>query len=192
MRKQPRAGQTVWDGKGCAVRLITCKRKGKFFVCDTWREGVRETLHLFLNGKIVRPAAGGFIGSPLDALSVGLLGWHHNRKKAKRSGPLMRSIRSINRQFQKIHVVTAQARRDDELDRIGNFANGTQFPDWYGVPSGSLSCKACAVVDATVMVHVPVRVIEDPNNPENNGREVSMLMPKSRIDAIKKLTEGTK
>lgn len=209
MRKLPRAGQTIYDNHGCPVHLITCKRVAQEFVCEVWYKRKRETIHL-KDGKIIRPGYNDLLLKSVPDLGFGLVRWDHNKRKALNKGFLR-----IRQRLAKMKpmFITAKAPRevgDNVYDE--KFPNGTMFPDWYGVPqfpqrandlpeglpnwltdsSASLKASCCAIADTVIMVNVPVKVIDDPNNPENNGRELSMLMPKSRIDAIKKLTEGTK
>lgn len=201
MRKLPRAGQTIFDNHGCPVHLITCKRVAQEFVCEVWYKRNRETIHL-KDGKIIRPGYHDLLLKSVPDLGFGLVQWDHSKRKALNKGFLR--IRRRLAKFKPMFITAKAPREIGENAYDEKFPNGTDFPDWYGRPQfpemnadalvgiASMKASCCAIADATIMVNVPVKVIEDPNNPENNGRELTMLMPKSRIDAIKKLTEGTK
>lgn len=188
-RKRPKAGQTIFDSSGKAIHLITCKPKGQEFVCAAWHKGTRKTIHLMANGKVVEPGYHDLFLGEVKDLNFGLVRWHHNRKKAINSSRIRMLANSLR--HNPIHIITAKA---------PDFNGAPHYPDWYGQQladhkandffdariSGSCSARA------DTQVFVSARVIEDPNNPENNGRICTIRMPKSRIDALSNLAKDLK
>jgi hypothetical protein len=169
----PKAGHTVYDHNGTPIQIIRANRKGDKQFSDCWFKGERCSIEFKQDGTLINFSVDWLIDNPFRNEAIFKRYWHYDKKKAKRRSPM---VRMLPRKLPPIHIITAKAPEPGEYKE----------PDFLSGISGS--CRA----SVDMQVFVQARVIEDPNNPENNGRPITMRMSKSRLDTLSNLAKDLK
>lgn len=173
----PKAGHTVYDHEGSPIQIIRSKRSGDTQHSECWFRGKPCRMKFKTNGTLINFADAWLMENPFRTEAIFKRYWHYDRKKAKRRSPMVRLLGAA-RSLPAVHFITAKAPEPGDYKE----------PDFLSQLSGA--CSASAMVDAQFFVQA--RIIEDPNNPENNGRPVTMRMPKSRLDGLYQLAKDLK
>lgn len=174
----PRAGQTVYSHYGHQIQIIRATRTKVGCFADCWQNGKRIKIEFKTDGSMSNRSLLD-IDLDFDPFRESVLFkryWHYSRKKAMNRSPMVRFL--TGRKIPPVHFITAKAPIPGEYKE----------PSYLDSLSGS--CSASAMVDAQVFVSA--RIIEDPNNPENNNRPIVMKMSKSRLDGLYQLAKDLK
>lgn len=175
----PRAGQTVYSHYGRPLHVIRATLQKGGCRAECWEKGERIVIDFKADGSMVNRSLQGFTSDDYlfqDCILYKRF-WHHNRKKALSRNPMIRILPTgWDAPKHKIRIATAKAPVPGEYKT-------TSYLDSL---AGSCSARADA------QVFVTARVIDDPHNPQNNGRDVVMTMPKSRVDGLYSLAKDLK
>lgn len=177
--KLPRVGHTVYDQDGKQITIILASRYQTRVVASCWHRGKIALMELRDDGTLIDKS-----DVPLNEILMPFFkkSWNYNRRKAKLKQKRVRFLTNLAKRT-KVHFITAKV-----ITAKAHLPGEYKEPSYLESLSGS--CSASAMADAQMFVSA--RVIEDPNNPENNGRTVQLKMPKSRVDGLYQLAKDLK
>lgn len=173
----PKAGHTVYDHNGAKIFIIRANRKGDKQLSDCWFRGKPCRVQFKPDGTMVNLSEDWLLENPFRPGAIFKHYWHYDRKKAKRRSPMVRLLGAA-RKLPAVRFITAKA----------------PIPGEYKEPSLQDFCMGASACTGALdaQVFVSARIIEDPNNPENNNRPIVMKMSKSRLDGLYQLAKDLK